>query len=266
MALLSLVHGVTPFPLEKQGHLIQRTSIHKPWVEMNRPDCLQDPDGVPSCSPGVDAQRPLLGGACFEDAWEDPIGVPSQGRPWMMRSHRVDRNNGTPVGFLIRRGSGGVPVPGERSLRSALLGCMTQARWAWEVTRRIRSDVETCKPDPHAPNSGTAMHEPPCRYARVICHDEAVIRPRMNRNAVRSCSPRVPSEARLPWGLRPPSTPFAFPDRNAVPSGADAWPWGRPGDGVPMGFVIGDRGGVGAQVLGEHSLRSALLGFVALAR
>jgi hypothetical protein len=63
MALLSLVHGVTPLPLEKQGHLIQRTSIHKPWVEMIRSACLQDPDGVRSCSPGVDAQRPLLGGA-----------------------------------------------------------------------------------------------------------------------------------------------------------------------------------------------------------
>ena len=61
----------------------------------------------------------------------------------MMRSHRVDRSNGTPMGFLIEdRGGVGVQVPGERSLRSALLGCMTQARWAWGLkTHDVDADV-----------------------------------------------------------------------------------------------------------------------------
>lgn len=39
-----------------------------------------------------------------------------------------------------------------------------------------------------------------------------------------------------------------------IPSGNDAWPWGRSGDGTPAGFVIRDRGGVRAQVPGERSL------------
>jgi len=48
-----------------------------------------------------------------------------------------------------------------------------------------------------------------------------------------------------PWrgslGFAGHIVPIPFPDRNAVPSGGDAWPRGRSGDGTPVGFVIGDR-------------------------
>jgi len=45
----------------------------------------------------------------------------------------------------------------------------------------------------------------------------------LNRNAVPSCSPRVTSLGEAPLGFAGHTTPILFPDRNAVPSGGEAW-------------------------------------------
>ena len=55
--------------------------------------------------------------------------------------------------------------------------------------------------------------------------------------------------------------------RQLSPSGAEALPWGRSGDGTPVGFVIGDRGWWGGRRSQESArYRSALLGCMMQAR
>lgn len=54
------------------------------------------------------------------------------------------------------------------------------------------------------------------------------------RHAAQGCR----ALARLPWVSRA-TPPHSASDRNAVPSGGDAWEQGRSGDGTPVGFVNG---------------------------
>jgi hypothetical protein len=94
------------------------------------PQVPQDPIGVRTCSPGVDAQRPLLGKGAHSLADSDggPHRGPVRAVSKKMRGHRVDRLDGTPTGFVIERGSGVIRGSQESTRsRSALLDCMTPA-------------------------------------------------------------------------------------------------------------------------------------------
>ena len=94
----------------------RRSGCHR-TLDPSSPWELEDPNGVPSCSPGVDAQRPLLGkGVRWQIPMADPTGVPSE----------VWRRGCGPQGESLRRNPNGVHdragigvdagVPGERSL------------------------------------------------------------------------------------------------------------------------------------------------------
>jgi len=75
----------------------------------------------------------------------------------------------------------------------------------------------------------------------------------LNRNAVPSCSPRVPSLGRaLPWDSRVPP-PHHVPGPPRGPVTGDSVPLGRSGDGTAWRFVL-RRGAWVARFPGERSL------------
>jgi hypothetical protein len=108
--------------------------------------------------------------------------------------------------------------PENARYRSALRGCMTQARWAWDGLS--------------------------CRSTRFGS---------LNRNAVPACSPRVPSLSEAPLGIRCRlPCPVFGPPRGPVRR--EARPRGHSNDGTPSGVrpAAGSWGGSG--VPGERSL------------
>ena len=141
--------------------------------------------------------------------------------------------------------------------RHAAQGCRASARLPW--VSRTPAIHRTATGFRHARSRSpiaTAQEEnrnavPPCSPGvdaqRPLLGNEApkCPHPASDPNGVPSCSPRVPSLGEAPLGFAGHIVPIAFPDRNAVPSGGEAWPWRRSGDGTPVGFVIGDRGWCG---------------------
>ena len=118
---------------------------------------------------------------------------------------------------MVGRGGADAGSPESARWRSALRGCMTQARWAW-------NDL-----------SGRSTR----------CGSS-------NRNAVPACSPRVPSLSEAPLGIRCRlPCPVCGPHRGPVTG--DSVSQGRSGDGTALRFVL-RRGAWVARFPGERSL------------
>ena len=184
--------------------------------------CASNREAVPSCSPGVDAQRPLLG---------NEVHTPQFGIWTTTRS------------------------------RHAAQGCRALARLPW-VSRATppRSHSWTATRSrhagfrPHRPSNCEAV--PSCSPgvdAKRPLLGHAVYTPHsvLDHNVVLSCSPRVPSLGEAPLGFACHTAPIPFPDRHAVPSGGVSWVWGRSGDGTSLRFMIRRGIGGGAGFPGE---------------
>ncbi len=179
---------------------------------------MQPKGAEPLASAPLGIARPIT-----PTPFPDRNAVPSRA----LRRRRTVRD-GTSLRFLILRGSWVARFPGEHSLSLGTPGLHDESPLGFGY--RPATTLGCRNPTPNI-----------------------ALRPFMNRNAVPSCSPRVPSLWRvLPWEPPTPSPP-PVPGPQRGPVTCIALPRGRSADGTSLKFMILRRSCV-ARFPGEHSL------------